>query len=292
MKVLPLAARNDSRIAFKRRLTSNEEKEMMQITKEAKDLLGNTGNSVLILHDACLPLSEEKNVGVANLLSKDAESFFDFAKTYFGVNTIQVFPQGEFVRRKHKNGLVCPYSYSALGLNDSLIDLETLTHDSWRKILLPKEFVEVVKANDAIDKNSLVNFENINDEESVFQKNLRLAFDRFVQLKDTDELKVEFEAFKAENNDWLEPKAIYSILQKQNNGKHHDFWLYGRDTKLYDNRVYKEKFLSAKREEYLEKNQYDAEFYKFKQFVADKHLAQARENLHAKGLQLFRIVSK
>ena len=66
MKVAPIC---DS-VSFKRRLSSAEEREMVCATAQAKELLGNTGNSVLIVHDACLPQAKGVNTGVGNILAE------------------------------------------------------------------------------------------------------------------------------------------------------------------------------------------------------------------------------
>lgn len=271
---------------FKRRLTISEEKEMERINAQAKQILGNTGNSVLIVHDACLPQSDFRNTGVSNILNPEADAFFDFAKTYFGINTIEVLPQGEFLR-KPKNGLICAYGYSALGLNDTLIDSEALTTNAWRNILLPKEFKQIVDSNDAVDRKSMVNFENINFENSVFDKNIRKAFGRFLTLNPKDELKVAFENFKSENESWLTPKVVYRALMKENGGRDWEQWN-ALDQQLYWNgSVFSAEVREQRIKTLLEQNQSDAEFYRFKQFLAETHLQEGRKALHEKGLKLF-----
>lgn len=285
MKIAPLTSAQN--INFKRHLTTAEEKELVQIDAQAKQLLGNTGNSVLIVHDACLPQSPERNTGVANILSKDSGGFFEFAKTYFGINTIEVLPQGEFVR-KHKNGLVCAYGYSALGLNDSLIDAETLTTEKWHKILLPKEFKEIVEANDAKNRRTVVNFENINSRESVFNTNMRRAYERFKALDSSEALRVDFENFKHKNDSWLTPKAVYSLIKSENNGRDWERWQSGLDRQLYSKQgPYTQQDRQARIEQLLKNNKKEVDFFKFKQFMAEKHLQAGRENLHTQGLKLF-----
>lgn len=285
MKIAPLAPAQS--INFRRRLTVAEEKEMAQVDAQAKELLGNTGHSVLIVHDACLPQSAVRNTGVANILNTESAEFFDFAKTYFGINTIEVFPQGEFVR-KHKSGLVCAYGYSALGLNDSLIDAESLTTPKWNNILLPQEFQEIVNANDTKDKRTVVNFENLNRRNSVFNTNMHRAYDRFMALDNDEAIRVEFESFKRENDVWLTPKVVYNLIKKENRGRDWEQWQSGLDQQLY----VKNGLYSAQEREYrigslLRDNRKEADFFKFKQFMAEKHLQAGRQSLNAKGLKLF-----
>lgn len=282
MRISPVA--QSQNIAFKRHLTKDEEKELRQVSLEAKKVLGNTGNSVLIVHDACLPQSPSRNTGVANILGQDSEDFFDFAKTYFGINTIEVLPQGE-AGRVHKSGLVCAYGNSALGLNDSLINPEILTGSGWRNIMRPEEFEAIVAANDAADKAEFVQYEKINGQNSVFQKQLRNSFDRFMAIDDNDGLRLEFEQFKRENADWLEPKAVYDIIKRQNGGQEFDRWSSTLDKNLY-NPQYPEVQRNERINDVLSSNKRDAEFFRFKQFVAEKHLQLGRENLHNNGLKL------
>lgn len=285
MKIAPVAPVQN--INFKRRLTRAEEKELVQIDAQAKQILGNTGNSVLIVHDACLPQSIQTNTGVANILNPQSGDFFDFARTYFGVNTIELFPQGEFVK-KHKSGLVCSYGYSALGLNDSLIDTESLTTSKWHKILLPEEFKEIVDANTSVDKASIVNFENINGSKTSFDTNIRRAYDRFMGLDKDEPLKIEFERYKLENESWLTPKAVYHLIKKENDGKEWERWHNGMDRELYSTKsIYSQNKRQARIDSLLLKNRKEVDFFKFKQFLAEKHLQAGREILHEKGMKLF-----
>ncbi|MCM1010774.1 MAG: 4-alpha-glucanotransferase [Fusobacterium sp.] len=283
MRILPVTQRQN--IAFKRRLTNDEERELRTLNAQAKEVLGNTGNSVLIVHDACLPQAPARNTGVANILGQDSEEFFDFAKTYFGVNTIEVLPQGE-AGRVHKNGLVCAYGNSALGLNDSLINPEILTEAKWRHIMLPEEFEAIVAANNAVDKATTVQYDKINGQNSVFQKQLRNSFDRFMVLDKNDDLRIEFEKYKAENADWLEPKVVYDVIKRQNGGREFDRWDSSLDKNLYNPR-YPETQRNERINDVLSSNKRDAEFFRFKQFVAEKHLQLGREKLNKQGLKLF-----
>lgn len=283
MRILPVSTRQD--ISFKRRLTNDEENELRSVTAQAKEVLGNTGNSVLIIHDTCLPQSPARNTGVANILGRESDEFFEFAKTYFGVNTIEVLPQGE-AGRVHRNGLVCAYENSALGLNDSLINPETLTGAKWRHILEQEEFDSIVAANDTVDKATTVQYDKINGQGTEFQTQMRNAFDRFMLLDENDELRRGFEKFKLENADWLEPKAVYDIIKRQNHGLDFECWSSTLDKNLY-NQSFSETQRQTRINSLLRLNKKDAEFFRFKQFVAESHLQEGREKLHQKGLKLF-----
>lgn len=285
MRIYPVS--QNSAISFKRQLTKAEEAEMQKITAEAKNVLGNTGNSVLVVHDACLPQAASRNIGVANILGSDSANFFDFAKTYWGINTVQMLPQGEFVK-KGRAGMVCAYGYSALGLNDSLISMEALTQPHWKNLLQQNEFNGIVQANDKFDKSTMVNFDNIYSENSGFQKMLRKSFARFMALDAEEPLKKEFVKFKEENADWLKPKGLYAILKKQNDGKDYYDWDSELDRTLFEaNENYSSEVKAARISEILASDYTEAEFLNYRQFLAHKHLQEGRENLNKQGLKLF-----
>jgi len=283
MKIAPIA---DSRtVSFKRRLSSAEEREMSDAVSRAKELLGNTGNSVLIVHDACLPQSVADNTGVGNLLGEESDRFFRFAKTYLGINAVEMLPQGEFVR-KNSEGFVCAYGYSALGLNNGLINPNELTKSEWGCIVTPAEVREIVAENSGIDNTTLVNYKNINDPKSKFQLTLKKAYKRFLALDEKHPLRQDFVAYRHDNADWLEPKVVYSILKRKNNGLEYEEWniaernLYNPDFVNIDTR-------KTRVSQLLEANKGELDFFAFKQFMAEKHLQAGRENLHAQGLKLF-----
>ena len=64
------------RVSFKRALEKEEIADYSQVLKKGKQLVGQTGKSILIVHDACLPQSIDKNTGMGNLASKDSLKFF------------------------------------------------------------------------------------------------------------------------------------------------------------------------------------------------------------------------
>lgn len=270
-----------NRLAFQRQLDPAEEKELRQATAEAKQLLGNVGNSVLVVSDQVLPQDKGANTGVGNLLSQTSQEFFDFAKTYFGINTVEVLPQGEF-SKKHRSGLVCNYGYSSLGLNESLIDLETLSNG----LVTKEEIASVVQENNIVGRDRVVNFENINGKNSAFSKVLHNAYLRFKRLDADDLLVQDFENFRGANSDWLIPKAIYGILKHDNTDSDFKYWHSDLDKNLYSET--QPKNLREQRiNQLLSENADEVEFYEFKQFLAEKHLGLAREKMREKGLKLF-----
>jgi len=270
-----------SNISFKRALAPNEMGRFSAVCDEAKKLVGQTGKSIFIVHDACLPQSEAKNTGVGNLSSDEAQAFFAYMKQYLGFNTVEVLPPGEI---KGHNSFYCAYAGSALSLGNHQINPELLTTEKFNKILSLQEFNEIVSANTAQNKETVANFKNVTGENSALEIALKKAFKRFMELDGSTELKKSFEAYKAENNDWLEPKSVFKILEKKYGTDDYTCWG-GIDGILYDPYV-KEPDRIARIAQILKENPDETEFYKFKQFLADSHLAIGRKKLNSLGVSL------
>lgn len=268
-------------ISFKRALKSDEIKNFNAVRDEAKQLVGQTGKSIFIVHDTCLPQSSISNTGVGNLSSSDAQDFFTYMKPYIGFNAVEVLPAGEI---KPNNGFYCPYSSSSLSLGSHQINLELLMQDEFGKILLAEEYKQVVNSNCIEDKNTITNHKNVIGEKSPHEEALKKAYSRFKNLKEETQLKKKFKKFTSENNDWLEPKAIYNILTKANGTD--DYWYWKEiDRQLYNPFVNKD--VQNKRiSQIINQNPEEIEYYKFKQFLAEEHLAIGRKKLNTLGVKL------
>ena len=229
-----------SKISFKRALRKEEVRDYTETLNNAKAIAGQTGKSILIVHDACLPQRPELNTGMGSLAANDSLKFFETMKTYLGINTVEILPQGPI---KPKKGLYCAYSSSALPLGNHVISPELLMGKEFENLITNNELASVVKSNSIPDKESRVNYPNVMDNDSAFERLLQKAFERFKKLDENNHLKQEFAGYVSENNDWMEP------LAKQ------------------------------------EKNT-DPTFFKFKQFLADRHLKIAKEKLNNLGLKL------
>ncbi len=278
MKILA----TNSSINFGRALNSEEMKEFCSIRDEAKNLAGQTGKSIFIVHDTCLPQPDSINTGVSNLSYKNSQEFFAYMKTYLGFNTVEVLPQGEVYSNK---GFYCAYSGSALSLGIHQINPELLTHKEFGNLLTPEEFNQIVISNNSTDKNSIVNYKNVMNDNSSQDITLAKAYKRFKKLSENHPLKQEFSKFVAENNDWLEPKGIYKVLSIQYKNLDYKQWSNAQDKYLYD--ISLDKSTREERIKQIVKENFDnIDFIKFKQFLAEKHLAIGRENLNKMGIKL------
>ena len=112
-------------ICFQRKLRPEEEADFSAVLKKSREKLGSTGHSILIIPSSSLPQAPNTNTGVGNLLDTEAIKFFDFAKQYWGINTVQLLPEGRF--KKPAKGIYKPYSGSSFDLGNQIINLELLT---------------------------------------------------------------------------------------------------------------------------------------------------------------------
>ena len=158
----------NKQISFQRRLRANEEAELTSTLSRGKEKLGNTGHSMLILPSASLP--QNINTGMGNLLDREGKNFLDFAKQYWGINYVQLLPEGRY---KIDNGSHClPYSGSALDLGTHLINVELLTTEEFGKILSAED-LKLITSNTS----TKVDFEND------YIASAWISKDEFVQLK-------------------------------------------------------------------------------------------------------------
>ena len=279
----------NSTVSFKRALTKDELDEYRNVLHQAKGNVGGDGKSILIVHDTCLPQDEQTDTGIGHLTSDTSGKFFDFAKNYWGINTIEVLPPGE-IQLKGDKKFYNTYNGSALSLGTQNINLELLVKDS---LLSVQDFNKVVSANNSTKKDGLANYENVIGKDTPYEAALKTAYDNFINDNSPERLedKAQFEEYKKENSDWLDKKAVYSILKQKNGGKDWSEWTTDWETNLYSDTENEEK--KTEREKWknvifsLKSTAKAIDFYKFKQYLADKHLALGRKSLNEKGMKLF-----
>lgn len=281
---------NYSKIGFGRALTTKEKEDYVSTVKQAKEKLGATGKSILIVHDVCLPQAPHNNTGVGNISSPQATGFFDLMKNYLDISHIEVLPQGEV--SSDGKGFHCAYSGTALSLGTHQINLELLTKPEFGQILMDEDVKKVVDANkekSITDKSGertiLANYENVVSPDSEHNLALRKAFVNFEKLPEDNSLKTKFELYKKENNEILEPKALYAILAKEHGSHDWARWHDETDENLYSpNR--NEAKSSGRIQELKEKHSGEIDFFKFRQFMADEHHSYGRQKLNKNGLRL------
>ena len=255
---------NVSNVNFQRRLKSNEEAEYSGVLKQGREkCIGNNCNGnkfILIVPASSLP----NKTGVGNLNSKESSKFFDFAKLYWGINETQILPIGQYHSHRGEYPI---YSGTSMDLGNHVIDI--------KNYVSKEDFDEIVRKNEIKDR---VNFSNVVDANSSQEKILK-------KLYESKKYESEFEAFKKNNVQRLQPKALYRALREINGSYNYKNWnnldknLFNRDIvseNEFENRVKEIKALKSK----------EIDFYYFKQFLAEDSLKNARENLNKKGIKL------
>lgn len=253
-----------SGINFERRLKPSEEAEYSEILNRGRDkCIGKNPDgkkSILIVPSSSLP----NKTGVGNLNSKESQKFFDFAEQYWGINEVQILPVGQYFNHKGEYPI---YSGSSMDLGNHVIDIQRYVPE--------EDFDEIVKSNNIKGR---VNFSNVVDEGSIQEKVLKKLFK-------SGKYQKEFEAYKSENLERLEPKALYNALREINKSHNYKDWN-NIDKNLFNRDVVSEKEFEARVKEIKSLKGEKMDFYYFKQFLAEDSLKKARENLHKKGIKL------
>lgn len=251
----------NSAINFQRRLKPKEEDEYSAVLKQAKEKIGNTGKSILIVPTSSLPQETTNNTGVGTLNTQESAKFFDFAQKYWGINEIQIQPSGQY---HSYEGQYPIYSGTSMDLGNHMIDIKSHCTE--------EEFKELVNANNQKEK---INYSNVVEQFSKQEKILQKVYER-------EKNNVEFTKFKAENSQRLEPKALYRALREIN--RTHDYKQWNNtDKNLYTlPQIEREKRIK----EIYELKGKEIDFYKFKQFLAENDLQKAKQELNKKGLKL------
>ena len=253
-----------SGINFERRLKPSEEAEYSDILNRGRDkCIGKNPDgkkSILIVPSSSLP----NKTGVGNLNSKESQKFFDFAEQYWGINEVQILPVGQYFNHKGEYPI---YSGSSMDLGNHVIDIQRYVPE--------EDFDEIVKSNNIKGR---VNFSNVVDEGSIQEKVLKKLFK-------SGKYQKEFEAYKSENLERLEPKALYNALREINKSHNYKDWN-NIDKNLFNRDVVSEKEFEARVKEIKSLKGEKMDIYYFKQFLAEDSLKNARENLHKKGIKL------
>lgn len=251
----------NSAINFQRRLKPKEEDDYSAVLKQAKEKIGNTGKSILIVPTSSLPQETTNNTGVGTLNTQESARFFDFAQKYWGINEIQIQPSGQYHNHKGQYPI---YSGTSMDLGNHMIDIKSHCTE--------EEFKELVNANNQKEK---INYSNVVEQFSKQEKILQKVYER-------EKNNVEFTKFKAENLQRLEPKALYRVLREINCTHDYKQWN-NTDKNLYTlPQIEREKRIK----EIYELKGKEIDFYKFKQFLAENDLQKAKQELNKKGLKL------
>ncbi len=282
MKIINNSIRS---ISFGQAFTTKEKKYGYKKIEEAKKLLDNK-DIIVIIPEASLPVDESKNIGIGQLNSQYSDSFLDFMKAYTGMNIVKTLPQGNY--RYKANSYYGAYETSCLNLGSQLINLFELNEDKYGSILTSETLNKVIEKNKSTQEKDLANFENIVLENSIFNNALKEAYQNFSKSDhpNVKKLNEEFNTYKKDYADVLEPMALYKVLQKEN-GSNPDFKTWKEsDKNLYNSDLVSESDRNERIAELKSKYKDEIEFSYFKEFLAEKNLSDARKKINKEGLKL------
>ncbi len=262
-------------VNFGRKLSASEEAEYSDVLKRGKSRAGNKGKSILIVHSASLPQNSTNNTGVGNLGSEESHKFFEFAKKYWGINEIQLLPSGQY--HPHCGGYPI-YSGTSMDLGNHIINPHIFN------LISKEEFENIVKNNNVVNR---VNYSNVVNFDSPQENALKRAYENLKKADSLEkkELLKNFERFKTQNNDWLEPKALYRALREIRGTHDYNQWQ-DVDKNLFNEDVVKIADRNKRIAEIYKQKFFEIDFYKFKQFLADESLKESKQKLNSMGLKL------
>ena len=235
------------------------------IIKNALNVLGKK-NFALIMHSGSFPSANNENTGFGTINSNGGKEVIDFAKGVF--TAIQLGPNG-----KTKSCDSSPYTGTIFSGNPLFIDLKQLTSKEWKNILSEKTFNEIVQNNPKKDTNKTAYSYIYKKQEEALQE----AWENFKKKASKDMLK-EFEAYKIENDYWLDKDSLYEALSLENGNDYWPLWNSKVDKNLFNPKSNEEKIEFSKRINEISKKYSDEiDKYKFIQFVLNKQTIKTGE---------------
>lgn len=242
--------------------------------KKALKALGKK-NFVFIMHNGSFPSVPEENTGFGSINSSTGHKFIDYASGLF--DAIQMGPAG-----KTKSSDSSPYTGTIFSNNPLFIDLKQLTTPAWGKILSVETFNNIVENNPNRNTNR-TSYSYITKKQA---QALSEAYSNFIKLNDK-KMMAEFDAYKAENDSWLDKDSLYEALSIEHGTDFWPNWKSKTDKNLFNPKSIEEKIEYAKRiEEISKKYAKEIDEYKFIQFVLNKQSAETKKYADEKGVKM------
>lgn len=271
-------------VAFCRVLTPREKEEANTIREKAMELLGNK-RVIIIVPEQSMPVDSKGNIGIGQLNSKTTFDFIETMKTYTGLNTLKILPQGEL--NTPPTGLYCNYSSSGLTLGSYTINLEELTTEEMGNILSKKTLKNVYDKSKETGTTGIANFENVIGKESMQMTALKEAFENFQTSTNPviSEMKKDFEKYKLENS-FLDRRAYYEILSDVHGTPDFYAWTNEIDKNLFDKKLISNEVRNKRISEIKGKHNKDIDFLYFRQYLADMNLKKAKSNINSMNVEV------
>ncbi len=260
-------------LSFGKALPACKKQGFAKTLNDAKKVLGiNNGLSLLKLDSAAFPQTADKDTGIGKLNSQKALDCIKFLTFYTGTKAAKIFPFGQ--QTKIQDNYYCPYNKTAMTIGEESINLFNLTDKNKYGNILTEEDIKPFVIN---KEQAEINFENElgTNENYLILKPLKTAFENFKKHLSKPELEIEFENYKKkpivkENYTRL---ALYPFLKDI-------------EPDLFIN-FEKSKKNQTKFKQYQEQFKNEIEFFKFRQFIAEKEHFDAKRKINAEGIKLF-----
>ena len=250
------------------------DKSKVSTIKKALKALGKK-NFVFIMHNGSFPAAEGENTGFGTINSNGGKKFIDYATGLF--DAIQMGPAG-----KTKSSDSSPYTGTIFSNNPLFVDLKELTTGKWHNILSEKTFNEIVENNPNKGTNKTA-YSYISKQQAIA---LSEAYTNFIKLNDK-KLMAEFDAYKIENDSWLDKDSLYEALTIEHDNDYWPNWKNQVDKNLFNPKTIEEKIEYGKRlDEISKKYEKEIDEYKFIQFVLSKQNAETKKYADSKGIKM------
>lgn len=259
---------------FGRRLDKKEEQDYNKAIQEGLKVLDKELG--MIVHNSTTPSKPIENTGIGSLLSENARANFMPLLAKHGFSKVQQEPDN--YRRSWNPS---PYSPLTAGKNIYMIPLEKLTTGEYGNIL-PLSALNFIVENRPNKEDNKVDFDYVVDK---YDKALNIAYNNFLR-RGEESLVAEFETFKTQNAEELEPQALFEVLSKTH--KTDDWKTWPKvDRNLYNAKTEKQQEKATARLNKLrEENARAIDFYYFKQMLAEREIEAAKATNEETGIRI------
>lgn len=242
--------------------------------KKALRVLGKK-NFVFIMHNGSFPAAEGENTGFGTINSSAGHRFIDYLSGLF--DAIQMGPAG-----KTKSSDSSPYTGTIFSNNPLFIDLKQLTTSKWNNILSVETFNGIVENNPNKNTNRTSYSYIIKKQAQAMSE----AYANFIRLNNK-KLMAEFDAYKRENDSWLDKDSLYEALSIEHDTDFWPNWKSDVDKNLFNPKSIEEKLKYAERiEEISKKYAREIDEYKFIQYVLNKQSSETKKYADEKGVKM------
>ncbi len=282
--------------AFGDALSTKQERGYKKLLNDIKEEQGyGNGMDIVKFYIPSLPSNKFNDTGIGKINSKEAERAYEMANVYYNATGIKVMPMGPLTDKGvyTDDHYVGAYNRGALAVGEDAINITKLTEDSYGNILSQKDAIEVVlKHTTNHDDTSIIDFETTlgwqNQNEYPINKTLRTAFTNFKNPEHNNPglqaLREEFEAFKNQKtpvdyDDVYTRLALYPYLKDYGTARVDFFRGFDSDPNI---RAQKMPEYNRLKEQYKD----EIEFFKFKQFLGHKAIADGKQIINSKGMDV------